>query len=273
MTTYENMTIVQYDRGCMGEFISLALHKKIFGEDKFTEKRNNNLGWYFMNIDGTIDSFLYDYHRPNIESVVMQRSLFGTCVYEEMKAGNVAEVQRITHAMINFRKHVGNVSPENIVVYELPDPDYSYDSTEKVLTRIHNFDNIDLLEFFPGANVINVYSPPEKKWIFKYLFMYKKHKDGVVNQLQRFSEGVDEYWNFNWNKNLSYNSKYTNVNCYEYFLGNTVDPLDSSFASVLKDNYDENVAYLQANGLDYTRNNVGSDELLTIVRNIYSSYT
>ena len=225
-----------------------------------------------MNIDGTLDSFLYDYHRPNIESVNLQRSIFGTCVYEEMKAGNVDEVQRLTHAMINYRKQSGYIQPEHVPIFDVSDPDYTYDGTKKTLTRIHNFDNMDMLQFFPGATVINVYSPPEKRWIFKYLFMYKKHQDNRVNQLQRFSSGVDEYWNYIWNVNQSFNPKYTNVNAYEYLLGNFGDLLDSSFVDIFRNNYDNNISFLEENGLDHTRDNVSSDELLPIIRNMYSSY-
>lgn len=272
MATYENMTIVQYDRGNMGEFMCLLLYKKIFGEAKYEEKRPNNLGWYFMNVDGTIDCMLYDYQRPNIESVAMQRAIFGTCVYEEILAGNFVEARKITHAMINYRKLNPNGSPENINAIDLPDPDYSYDPEHKVLTRIHSFDDIDLTKVFPGAHIYNLYAPPEKRWIFKFLYLYKKHRDSVENTLQRLSCGIEEFLEFNWVRNREPRDGLINVNCYDIFLGNTNDIIGSEYSEVLAENFANNKSMLDKFGLDYRRNDVSKEELLPILSQIYSKY-
>ena len=270
---YDNLTIVQYDRGNMGEFMCLLLHKKIFGEAKYDEKRPNNLGWYFMNVDGTIDCMLYDYQRMNIESVVMQRAVFGTCVYEELLAGNFEDARLITHAMINYRKQYPNGSPENIQIVDLPNPDYSYDPSHKVLTRIHAYDNLDLTKAYPNAKIYNLYSPPEKRWIFKFLYLYKKHRDSVENTLQRLSCGLDEFINFNWVRNLEPKEGLININCYDIFLGKTNDIITSDYKEILIENFETNKSMLDRFGLDYKRNDVSKEELLPILAQIYSSYS
>lgn len=269
---YENMTIVQYDRGNLGEFICLSLYKKYFNVDLYDSKRQNGLGWFFMGRDATLDCFLYDYHRPNVESVKLQRAIFGTCVYEELLAKNYEDARRITHAMINYRKSNPDVPPEQVNMIDLSDPDYSYDSSSKILTRIHIFDDVDMSRAFPGAEIINVYCPPEKRWIFKFLFMYKKHLDSVQNNQQRTSNGVDEFWNFNWVRNLEYKEGLTNINVYDMFIGKSNDLFDSTFTEQLLDNFEANKAMLELFNLDYKRNNVTSDELLPIIRSIYSDY-
>lgn len=269
---YEGLTIVQYDRGNLGEFISLSAYKKIFGVDVYSERRKNNLGWYFMNIDGSLDSMLYDYHRSYIESVSMQRYLFGSCVYENLLKENYDEARKIFHAMVNYRKNNPDCSPEKLIPFTLPDPDYSYDSSTKVLTRIHNFDDIYLRKAFPGAEIINIYCRPEKRWIFKFLYMHKKHQDSVINNTQRFSQGFNNFWNFNWNKNLDIKYGCHNIDCYDVFLGNTVDYFGPEFNADFADNFNSNKNMLELYGLDYTRDYVSSDELLAIVRNIYKDY-
>lgn len=269
---YENMTIVQYDRGNMGEFMCLLLYKKIFGEAKYEEKRPNNLGWYFMNVDSTVDCLLYDYHRSTVESVNNQRAVFGTCAYEEILAGNYEEARRIMHAMINYRKQHPNTSPEALNVMELPDPDYSYDPDHKVLTRIHAFDPMDLTKVFPGATIYNLYSPPEKRWIFKFLYLYKKHRDSVENTLQRLTNGLDEFWNFNWVRNCEPKDGLINIDCYEIFLGNTNEHIGPEYADVLAENFENNKSMLERFGLDHTRDNVSSEELLAILTEVYSKY-
>jgi hypothetical protein len=272
MASYENLTIVQYDRGNMGEFVCLSMHKKIFGEDMFTEKRKNDLGWYFMNIDGTLDCLLYDYHRPRVESVYLQNVVFGKCAYEMILDGEIEEARNTMHAMINYRKLNPNTSPEKIDIENLPAPDYSYDPSQPVLTRIHNFDDLDLAPVFPGANIINIYCPPEKRWIFKFLYLYKKHLDSIETLDQRFKNGVEEFWNFNWTKSLSPKDGLTNVNCYEIFLGNTNSYFGSEYASIFGENFENNKSMLDTYNLDYTRDNVSSEELLEIIRTIYSGY-
>ena len=271
MPSYENMTIVQYDRGNMGEFVCLAMHKKIFGEDVFSERRRNNLGWYFMNIDGALDCLLYDYHRPNVESLRFQKVMFGSCAYECIQDGNFDEARRITHAMINYRKQLPNTSPESVDVLSLDPPDYGYDESYKVLTRIHNFDNLDLTPVYPGAKIVNVYCRPEKRWIFKFLYLYKKHQDAPETLAQRFIGGIDEFWDFNWNINLEPKVGLTNVDCYDIFLGNSSE-FGSEYIGIFGENFENNKSMLEAYGLDYTRDNVGSDELLNIVKTIYQSY-
>jgi len=269
---YENMTIVQYDRGNMGEFMCLLLYKKIFGEAKFSEKRPNNLGWNFMKIDSTIDGMLYDYHRPNIESVNIQRSIFGTCIYEEILAGNYQDARNITHAMINYRKLNPNIVPEHISIIDLPNPDFSYDNNHKVLTRIHAFDKFDLTKVFPGAQIYNLYSPPEKRWIFKFLYLYKKHRDSVENTLQRLNNGLEEFLDFNWNRNLELKEGLINVNSYDLMLGKTNENISDEFNAILLENLEENKSMLEKFGLDYTRDNVSKEELLPILTQIYSKY-
>jgi hypothetical protein len=270
MASYENLTIVQYDRGNMGEFVCLSMHKKIFGEDMFTERRKNDLGWYFMNIDGALDCLLYDYHRPNVESVRMQKIVFRECAYESILDGRMEDARDIMHAMINYRKLNPNTSPENIDIINLPSPDYSYDPSQKVLTRIHNFDGLDLLPVFPGANIVNIYSPPEKRWIFKFLYLYKKHLDSGETLDQRFINGVEEFWNFNWTKNLIPRDGMTNVNCYKIFLGNTSDYFGTEYVSIFGENFENNKSMLDRYNLDYTRDNVTSEELLSIIRSLYN---
>lgn len=272
MATYENMTIIQYDRGSLGEFICLSLYKKYFGESLYDSKRKNGLGWYFQKHDSLLDGLMYDYHRPNIESVNIQRSIFGTCIYEEILAGNYETARNISHAMINYRKLNRDTDPTDILIFYLPQPDYTYDSSSKLLTRMHVFDDIDLTQVYPGAEIVNVFCPPEKRWIFKFLFMYKKKLDAKFNMDQRFSDGVDNYWNFNWSRNLTPKDGLINLNCYELFLGNTNDLIGAEYSTQLLDNFAENVSMLEAHNLDYTRDNVSSDELLAIVKNIYSNY-
>jgi len=262
------MTIVQYDRGNMGEFVCLAMHKKIFGEDMFTEKRQSDLGWYFMNIDGSLDCLLYDYHRPFVESVKLQKIVLGSCAYESILDGDFEEARRNMHAMINYRKINPNTPPEKIDIVELPAPDYSYDPTQKVLTRIHNFDNIDIASVFPGAEIINIYCPPEKRWIFKFLYLYKKHQDSTRTINERFNLGIEEFWNFNWIRNLEPKDGLTNVNCYEVFLGNSIG-FGSEYTAIFGENFENNKSMLDRYNLDYTRNNVSSDELLSVVRSVY----
>lgn len=269
---YEGLTIVQYDRGNLGEFICLSAYKKIFGVDVYFERRKNNLGWYFMNIDGSLDSMLYDYHRTKVESVTIQKYVFGSCVYENLLSGNYDEARKILHAMINYRKSNPDCAPESLIPFDLPDPDYSYDSSKKVLTRIHNFDNIDLSLAFPGSEIINVYCRPEKRWIFKFLYMYKKHQDSLLNNTQRFSKGFDEFWNYNWSKNLTVKEGAVNIDCYDVFLGNTGSYFGSDFSADFADNFNGNKSMLESYGLDHTRDNVTSDELLAIIKTIYSDY-
>jgi len=269
---YENMTIVQYDRGSLGEFICLSLYKKYFNVDLYDSKRQGGLGWFFMRHDLTLDCLLYDYHRPNIESVDLQRAIFGTCVYEEILAKNYEEARKITHAMINYRKTNQNTHPGEVIIMDLGDPDYSYNKENKILTRLHVFDDINMSEVFPGAEIVNVYCPPEKRWIFKFLFMYKKHRDSVQNNKQRTINGIDEFWNFNWVRNLEYKEGYNNINVYDMFLGKTNDLLDQNYSSQLLDNFEANKAMLELFNLDYKRNNVTSDELLPIVKNIWNQF-
>jgi hypothetical protein len=270
---YEGLTIVQYDRGNLGEFICLSLYKKMFNVDVYFEKRKNNLGWYFMNIDGSMDALMYDYHRPRIESVTFQKLVFNSCIYEELLAGNIASARNIMNGMINYRLENPDIAPENLELRLLSNPDTSYDPTKKTLTRIHNFDNIDLAAAFPGAEIVNVYCRPEKRWLFKFFFMLKKSEDGFENNSQRLKNGIEEFWNFNWNKNLEYKEGAVNIDAYDIFLGNVVEPFNKDFESIFKENFETNNALIKIYNLDHTRDYVSSDELLNIVKSLYSSYT
>lgn len=177
--------------------------------------------------------------------------------------------------MINYRKLYPELNPEGInnIFYDLPDPDFNYNSSSsRIITRIHIYDDIDLKAAYPGAEIINVYCPPEKRWIFKFLYMYKKHQDTRKNNLERFKNSIDEFWNFNWSQNLDYKSGLVNINAYDVFIANENDIFDSSFSSIMMSNFARNNSILQQNGLDYTRDNVSSEELLSIIKNVYSSY-
>jgi hypothetical protein len=272
MTSYENMTIVQYDRGNMGEFVCLAMHKNIYGEDMFTEKRKNDLGWYFMNIDGAFDCLLYDYHRPKVESVYLQKVVFGSCAYESILDGNIDEARETMHAMINYRKTFPKTSPDMIDILDIPEPDFSYDPNHKVLTRIHNFDGLDLVPVFPGAKIVNVYCRPEKRWIFKFLYLYKKHLDSTDSLKDRFKNGVEDFWNFNWVRNLEPKKGLINVDCYNIFLGKVGGIFGDEFTNIFSENFNNNKSMLDRYSLDYKRDNVTSDELLSVIRSIYGSY-
>jgi len=114
---YEGLTIVQYDRGNMGEFVCLSLYKKIFGTNVYFEKRKNDLGWSFQNIDGSLDSLLYDYHRDSIDSVTLQEYVFNSSVYENLLAENYSEARKILNAMINYRIDNPDCHPEKIDMF------------------------------------------------------------------------------------------------------------------------------------------------------------
>jgi len=268
---YEGLTIVQYDRGNMGEFVCLSLYKKIFGTNVYFEKRKNDLGWSFQNIDGSLDSLLYDYHRDSIDSVTLQEYVFNSSVYENLLAKNYSEARKILNAMINYRIDNPDCHPEKIDMFNISDPNYSYNPFKRVLTRIHNFDNLDLNIAFPGAEIINVYCRPEKRWIFKFLYMYKKHKDSPEDSIGRFSKGFDKFWEFNWNTNLLPKEGAINIDCYNIFLGKT-DYFGSEFDNVFYNNYCENRMMLESYGLDYTRDNVSREELCGIIKGVYADY-
>jgi len=267
LSTYKDLKIVQYDRGNMGEFISLMLHS-MFYEPVLDHRRKDLNSYNFMAYDGSLDSLLYDMHR-SAEPVTMQNEMFGTCVYDCMLRGQVDRARSIFAEMTKLRQLHPKIKVDD--VFSRGDYSYSYlddmSPNYDCITRIHNFHRISLEDYFPGSTIYSVFCPPEKRWIFKFLYFYKKKLDNNQERLQR---GLREFWDFNWNMNQNYDDRYIMIDCYEIFAGGNLF-FDKSLCPVIKRNSESNIDILKKFNLDYRMDYVSSDDLLGIVSSFFQS--
>lgn len=264
---YSNLNIVQYDRGNLGEFTSLLLYNKLIKNDidVFECSRNLN-GFNFQDFDGSFDALMYDPIRPNIDSVSFQRMLFGSSVYECLLNNEPQRARYIFNQMVCIKNDYPFDSVETIYGLPLRRKTYEYPN-KTIVTRIHNFDYFDLKETFDQATIYNIHCRPSKRWIFKFLFFYKKHLDHQQNQL-RLSKGLQYYWDYNWEINQSFNDSYINLDCYELFKGNPLI-FDQSVVPLLQSNFEQNNQILKQYGLDYRDNFISSNDLLSIVSRFF----
>ena len=260
---YNNLKIVQYDRGNLGEFTSLLIQ----GIDNPVQYKRKLNGFYFMDFDGSLDALMYDPHRPNIESVAFQRMLFGSSVYECLLNNDYQRARFIFNQMVCIKSDYPNDSIETLYGIPIRRKTYEYPSDKTIVTRIHNFDYFNLTDVFDGATVYNLHCRPSKRWIFKFLFFYKKHLDHEQNAL-RFANGLEEYWDFNWNTNQRLNDSYINLDCYELFKGNPLI-FDQSVTPLLLANFEQNNQILKSFGLDHNDNYVSPNDLLKIVSGLF----
>lgn len=265
LSIYKPLKIVQYDRGNMGEFISLMLHSMFY--EPVLHHRNKNLNSYnYMQYDGSLDSLLYDMHRIP-EPVKIQNEMFGTCVYECMLEGQVDRSRRVFSEMVKLRQlYLGEQVDD---VYWRGDYAYSYleniEPDYDCITRVHNFHDISIGDYFPESTVYCVFCPPEKRWIFKFLYFYKKRLD---NNQERLRRGLRDFWDFNWNSNQRADSRYIMIDCYELLAGGNLF-FDKSLYPVIKHNSESNLDILRKFNLDYKMDYVASDDLLDIVSSFF----
>ena len=265
LSTYKNLKIVQYDRGSMGEFISLMLHSTFY--EPVLQHRKKELNSYnFMPYDGSLDSLLYDTHRV-AESVKIQNRLFGTCAYECMMQGRVEDTRNIFSHMTKLRNVYPQERADDLyfkggyedVYLESSEPEYDF------ITRIHNFHKIKIEEYFPDSTIYSVFCPPEKRWIFKFLYFYKKSLD---NNTERLKRGLIDFWDFNWNINESYSDRYIMIDCYDLLTGSNLF-FNETLYPIIKQNSESNLEILREFDLDHRLDNVASDDLLGIASSFF----
>lgn len=265
LSIYKDLKIVQYDRGNMGEFISLMLHSMFY--EPVLNHRNIDLNSYnFMPYDGSLDSLLYDTYRT-AESVKIQNDMFGTCVYDCMLESKVEIARKIFCEMSKLRNVYPRERADDLyfkgnykdAYLDHIDPSYDY------ITRIHNFHGIRIENYFPKSNIYAIFCPPKKRWIFKFLYFYKKSMD---NNRDRLKRGLKDFWDFNWKINQDFDDRYIMIDCYELLTGGNLF-FDKSLYPVIKHNSESNLDILRKFNLDYKMDYVSSDDLLDIVSSFF----
>ena len=182
---FTNLTILTYDRGMMGEFFALLLYLreyKSFTYDDLFNKLKNKDSYSFKSweLDKTFNcvvdnSMLF----INSSTIRFMQTVFKKNVYDMIldKEYNLAKSSFLK--MINL--HVllqgdydsfSNKNIENKILNILTDD--AVEIYPGIITRSHNYNQIDFTECFKGCEHINFYADEYERNIFIALYFYKK---------------------------------------------------------------------------------------------------
>jgi hypothetical protein len=282
---FSGLTILSYNRGMMGEFFGILLQYKLFNTNidinsinKFKNKDSESFGAWA--IDKTFNCIVdTDYHFINNFTQNFQKDVFGKGVYGMIQDKEYELARSSLIKMVNlndffngdyemFCKRIATKNYKTIL--NLLTDDYA--SYDVLVTRSHNYTNIDFTECFTGCTHINFYTEEKYKGIFFALYFFKKIKSMFsymffktpyafwnIESIENFIEAYEWIW-----KNPTGPIKNAiNINVYDILVGKLYPEefmIDDTKDIIIKNNK-VNINLLNSVGIDLNKG-ITKSELL-----------
>ena len=280
---FSGLTILSYPRGQMGEFFAIMLYAKnyleIDNDMSLLYAGNNQFSAY--KIDRAFNSLVYT---RDLESAncILERHFYNETLYNLIKNKeydlaktcflqfiNLAETLNFDYNV--FSNLVARKEFDKISVFFKDSP---YNG--KIITRSHNYDQLDFTECFNNCNHINFYALQEKQWVFTCLYFIKKIKNREFEKsiwlFKRFEDIWDYVNNYNKNKESQIIKNAYNINVYDILTGKNIPEIfvkDDSSIQKIKKYCESNINLLEDFRLDHTIDNYDSQELYEIFNEYY----
>ena len=267
---FTNLTILTYDRGMMGEFFALLLYLreyKSFTYDDLFNKLKNKDSYSFKSweLDKTFNclvdnSMLF----INSSTIRFMQTVFKKNVYDMIldKEYNLAKSSFLK--MINLHiilqgdyDSVSNKNIENKILNILTDD--AVEIYPNIITRSHNYNQIDFTECFKGCEHINFYADEYERNIFIVLYFYKKipfmfgNYDNKTRYWDIDKRDLNTPFEFVYSRGSSKIENACNINVFDILSGKLYPErfiVDDDTILKINDNNRKNIEILNSMGID-----------------------
>jgi hypothetical protein len=267
---FTNLTILTYDRGMMGEFFALLLYLreyKSFTYDDLFNKLKNKDSYSFKSweldktfncivdndmlfINSPIMGFMKDIFKENVYNIILNKK-YGDAKSAFLKMINLHVTLQGDHTILtnkNMRDKIINLLTDDAV-----------DTHSTIITRSHNYNQIDFTECFKGCEHINFYADEYERNIFIALYFYKKipfmfgNYDNKTRYWDIDKRDLNTPFEFVYSRGSSKIENACNINVFDILSGKLYPErfiVDDDAILKINDNNRKNIEILNSMGID-----------------------